>query len=530
MSARLATTFAAALVIAALGTSAAHAATYTVNTCATGAPSPWTAVRSGAHAEATDGCGSGGALIARLAPNATHQPGDHAGFTLRAPAGTTISAYALQRSVRIDTPFIALHAFRYALFEDEAVRDATHLRESCEGNHQCGGLGDPASASASSNHIDQRATGLHQLIAQVDCTTLLGPCFAGSTPAAELRIFTGTVTLDDPSAPTIVAAPTGSLVEAKAPLSGVASIALDANDVGSGVARGRLLVDDKVVAEAPASGGAATCHEPYAALVPCPNDATLAFDLDTASLSAGPHTAQIAVVDATGVNETRSAKVPFAVAGSPSQTGAGLPARKLPSLVKLESARPRATLAYGTATALVARVLLADGNPAVGARIAVLRRIAVPGGGFALMATLTAGQDGRIRFSAPGTVSATWRLASIDAPDRSASVKVVVRGGVSLRASRRRAHNGDQLSLHGRVSGRPYLGHGKVVEIQVAEGRDWRTVDAVRTVRDGSFSWQYRFRFTSRPTTYRFRALVRSEAGWPYATSMTRMLGVAVSP
>lgn len=538
MSARLTTAVAAALAAGAVAVPTAHGATYTVQTCAAGAPSAWTPVRTGAHAETSEGCAAGGPLIARLATNATHKPGDHAGVTLRAPEGTTIAAYTLQRSVRIDTPFIALHAFRYALFEDEAVRDAAHLRESCDGNQQCAGLGDPASASGASNRVEQRGTGLRQLIAQVDCATLLGPCFAGAATAAELRVFSGTVTLEDPTAPTIVGGPSGSLVDPPAPVSGVASIALDAHDVGGGLARARLVVDDRVAAEAPVAGGPSSCREPYAALVPCPSDATISFDLDTAALAPGAHTAQVAVLDATGVNETRSRPVSFTVAApaaaqASTETGSSQPPRPAsppPASVRIESARPKGALAYGRATEVVARVLRADGSPAAGARAAVLRRVAIAGGGYSLIATLTAGQDGRVRYRVPGTVSATWSFAPVDAPERRASVRMTVRGGVSLRASRRRARNGDQLTLRGRVAGRPYLGRGKVVEIQVAQGGGWRTVDAVRTSRGGAFTWRYRFRFTTRRTTYRFRGLVRGEAGWPYATSTSAALGVTVRP
>ena len=98
--------------------------------------------------------------------------------------------------------------------------------------------------------------------------------------------------------------------------------------------------------------------------------------------------------------------------------------------------------------------------------------------------------------------------------------------------SRRRLaiRGGRPLLFHGRV-GRPLPRHGKLVEVQAHFRDRWRTISAVRARRPGG-SWRFRyvFRATGRRATYRLRARVPVEAGYPFAVGVSRPVRVTVLP
>ncbi len=88
---------------------------------------------------------------------------------------------------------------------------------------------------------------------------------------------------------------------------------------------------------------------------------------------------------------------------------------------------------------------------------------------------------------------------------------------------------GRPLLFQGRV-GRPVPRHGKLVEVQAHFRGRWRTISAVRTRRDGRWRFRYVFRTTGRATSYRLRARVPVEAGYPFAAGVSRPVRVTVLP
>jgi hypothetical protein len=58
----------------------------------------------------------------------------------------------------------------------------------------------------------------------------------------------------------------------------------------------------------------------------------------------------------------------------------------------------------------------------------------------------------------------------------------------------------------------------------------WRTFDTTRADSKGRWGLRYRFTATRRPTVYRFRAVVPTEHGFPWATGHSRAVGVLVTP
>jgi hypothetical protein len=88
---------------------------------------------------------------------------------------------------------------------------------------------------------------------------------------------------------------------------------------------------------------------------------------------------------------------------------------------------------------------------------------------------------------------------------------------------------GRPLLLQGRV-GRPVPRHGKLVEIQAHFRGRWRTISAVRARHDGRWRFRYVFRTTGLRASYRMRARVPVETGYPFAAGASRPVRVTVLP
>jgi hypothetical protein len=101
---------------------------------------------------------------------------------------------------------------------------------------------------------------------------------------------------------------------------------------------------------------------------------------------------------------------------------------------------------------------------------------------------------------------------------------------VTIRASRRRVRGGRAMTFSGRLRGGAIPRRGKLVEVQAHFRGRWRTVSAVRTTRAGRWRFRYAFGPAARRTSYRFRARVPIEAGYPFAAGASRPVRVTVLP
>ncbi|MDP8932545.1 MAG: hypothetical protein M3O70_29345, partial [Actinomycetota bacterium] len=104
-------------------------------------------------------------------------------------------------------------------------------------------------------------------------------------------------------------------------------------------------------------------------------------------------------------------------------------------------------------------------------------------------------------------------------------IEVKTKAGVTLHVSRNRLSNGQRLRFYGTIRGNKQR---KVLEVQVRKPGGWDTIASVRSDATGRWSWRYRFKRTYEPTRYTFRARVRTEPGFPYATGNSRSRSVFV--
>jgi len=140
---------------------------------------------------------------------------------------------------------------------------------------------------------------------------------------------------------------------------------------------------------------------------------------------------------------------------------------------------------------------------------------------------LTYAGDGRHRASAAATVEI-----------RVPAVATVAAGGPAVRAARKARRKGRSarawalagrvVRFHGRVVGGAVPQDGKLVEVQAHFRGRWRTISAVRSDRRGRWAFRYRFGAAPRTATYRIRARVPAEAGYPFAAGASPPLRVTV--
>lgn len=183
---------------------------------------------------------------------------------------------------------------------------------------------------------------------------------------------------------------------------------------------------------------------------------------------------------------------------------------------------------------------LAEGNgrPLVGRQLHV---VVTPDAGAAVQPsrfTVSTGPSGEFRFQLNRSTSrrVEVRFAGDDrfAASRAPDLAVRVAGAASMQVNRKRLITGTAIRFTGRVNPRDARvpPDGKLVAIQFLDrrARQWRPVLFARSNGQGRFRSRYRFRFITRPTTVRMRAVAMPEALWPYTAAVSRPVNVRVLP
>jgi hypothetical protein len=170
-----------------------------------------------------------------------------------------------------------------------------------------------------------------------------------------------------------------------------------------------------------------------------------------------------------------------------------------------------------------------DGQPIEGATIEAVERH--PDGATAAVGLATTGSDGRFRYVVKATrnrelvfrYGGSRRIGSA-----TSDFVLLVPASTSIRPDRRRLRNGQQVLFTGRVRTRPLPSVGKLVEMQAHFRGRWRTFSTVRAGNGGGWRFPYRFGGTVGTVTYRFRARLPSEGGYPFISGNSRVVRVVV--
>jgi hypothetical protein len=192
--------------------------------------------------------------------------------------------------------------------------------------------------------------------------------------------------------------------------------------------------------------------------------------------------------------------------------------------------RPRARVRWGRHVTIAGRLTNTEGQPLPGQQIQVLG----PGAGSEeLLAVLTSDAQGGFSYRAAGSASRTLRFVHIGTAvtlPTQAEVHLLVPGATTLKASRRRILNGQTVRFRGQVRSLPIPAAGKIVELQVYQGRreGWTTFRTLRTDATGRWRQTYRFSHTVCLDRWRIRARVPKEAGYPFEDGASKPVRITV--
>jgi hypothetical protein len=348
-----------------------------------------------------------------------------------------------------------------------------------------------------------------------------GDCSLDSSKAMEIR--GAEITLSESVLPSIELG--GGTLSSAGPQSGTRSVGYTAVDRESGVAKVEVLLDDRVVAVRDFSADRKTC--PHVSWNACEEQIIEEVTVNTGTVADGDYVLGLRATDAAGNgrvtrhgpivirNQAPAASPPVGTA--PAAQNSGMRVTHVNSTRTLVTKR---LIRYGSRATL--RGVLRDpaGRPMPNTQLDVVMRTDRKNSWLRKVATRTTDADGRFEYKTPPGPSRLVRFG-YGATSAGSSytfthdVKVNVRSGVRMSRSRKSLRNGQRLRLYGTIQG---IKQRKVVEIQVRKAEGWDTIASVRSNSKGGWSWRYRFERTYEPTRYTFRARVRTDEGFPYAT------------
>jgi hypothetical protein len=477
-----------------------------------------------------------GSVGATLNESATVSTDSKIGWVFTAPSGLTIENYSVYRYARSGgTPD---RSRDYWLYNDAPVFDNQYRfpQEVCSFYLGCSERGTAGGGIRSSaNRFEERGLSLKQLYLINQCRAPDAGGCPPTSPGSSFTLYSARIGLSDISPPTFRVPPTGSLMAPGAVLTGERTVRFDASDVGGGLARAAIVVDDQSQPEQPVDLGGTTCRAPYTTPAPCALSAAGLLSLDTAQFPNGPHKIQIALIDA---GENRTLSEPIIVSTQNGGRPNGIGASRFVKLSVWTTARGNRsasrTVTYGRTAWIHGRLRATDGTPIRGATLdvsALSRRL---GARTRPLAPVQTDEKGRFALRPrPGssrTFTVQYRAFTLDdVPVACERVRIDVRAGVRLQVRPHRISPRGRIRFTGRLVGGPGRAGTHVGLFAVARhGRDRVPVATVRADRRGRFHFSYRFRRTFAPFTYYFQAVVQRQNGYPYATGKSRRVSVRI--
>jgi hypothetical protein len=394
-----------------------------------------------------------------------------------------------------------------------------------------GGYGPMMSGNGSPGYA-AIGTGGEQWVTAVEANTgfysILEECFAHPCSSTGAFAYVDNFFADvrDLAAPSVSAS--GELLDGGT-VSGVQTIKGTVSDSGGGARSIQVAVNGVL------SGSDEFCTPKYlgsyTALKPCPDSSgARALQLDTEHGPGwvnGSNDVQICGYDAAG-NESACVRKSVEVDNSCAGSG-GSAATALDSGADIGGQlRRRAQVTSKQAPVIRGALRDGAGNPVSGATVCIYQTTDLPDASRELATAVTTQPNGRFATrldSGPSrTIDLMYRYNTRKLTDRVDLDSTVV---PTLRLPKRQVANGHSAVFLGDIPG-PNA-EGRAVAMQARVGRKWRTFKQLRTGDNGEFKGKYRFTQTLGRVRYVFRALVKSQGGYPYEPGASKKRRLTVN-
>ena len=344
------------------------------------------------------------------------------------------------------------------------------------------------------------------LVARLRCRRPSGCTRRG----ARVRVKRIALVLEDVIDPTLSL--DGSLFESGS-RRGSETLAPLAADAGVGVRRFLVQVNGE-----PVTGHTVGCrlsHRIALRLQPCPARASARFTAATRSapFRQGPNLVRICATDYAATTAANRACARRRVRVDNLCPVSELAGDKL--RVSLRRNRRRATVS--------GRLLDHRGLGVAGARVCVATRTMLAGAVERVVATPRTGEGGSFEAAIPPGPSREVRVAhwpgGAGAIERYLRLEVPARPALRLRP-RHPIRNGARVRFEVRLAGP--RSQARRVKVQARAGHRWLDLRSGLTGARGIYRARYRFRSTTGRRTYRFRALVPKQRGYPYEAGTSK--------
>lgn len=353
----------------------------------------------------------------------------------------------------------------------------------------------------------------------------------GCGPGPSVAIHYIAATEVDPHPPTLTSV-SGSILTPGV-LRGHQDLGVEARDEGGGVARLEGLVNGVPATPATTSvcNVAAVDNPSYTGVAalgptPCPATQKAGWLLDTASppFQNGANTVQVCASDFATVGEAGrscSSAQPIVVDNScveSAVTGGGVLTAQFARTHKEE-----VTVPFDTAAKVTGELADDAGDAISGATICVQIRTQGARSGLRPVGTATTDADGRFVYKVPPgpnrKVLVGYRHDSFQI---ARAIRYYAHAKPKLTLSRDRIRTGGEIRIRGSLPGRRAAGRVVVLQAGALGSDRWFTFRRATTDRDGDFHSRYRFDATTRTTTYKIRAVVPRQRGYPWESGHSR--------
>ena len=356
-------------------------------------------------------------------------------------------------------------------------------------------------------------------------------CSGSCEPGGMIGVHYIAVTEVDPTPP-VVRKVEGTLLSGGV-ARGHEQLAATATDVGGGVSAIEVLVNG-TVAPSPRPGDCAEYKvqnpsyegEVASSPAPCPASLSGSWELDTAAFPfhEGTNTVQVCASDfATTGQPNTSCSAPQGVEVDNSCTESPVAGGQNLSADFQGGQGESITVPSEVPAEVTGDLTSASGTPISGATICVQAEVQESGGDPRTTATTTTDAGGDFSYEVPPGPNRRLLLGyRHDSFQVTKTLEFASRARPTIRLGRGRVHRGGRIAITGTVPGPHAAGRVVVLQASSLHGRRWLTFRRATTGPRGGFRASYRFGATSGTTTYRMRAVVPRQSGYPYDAGHSR--------